>query len=143
MHDFSVALYSTWKGHFDRAFKGESFTIIWTEEKEDRTIYEEIRFNPIFDGEGNTTGASCFSRDVTERQIHLQMIERQNVQLREIAWIQSHEVRSPLATILGLVELINTEKPQDALNLELLTSVKEAAYKLDLVIKKITARTRA
>lgn len=137
--DFSTLLYSAWKEYFDRAFGGEAFTIIRTVEQEGKTLFEEISFNPIFDELGNTTGASCFSRDVTQQNQHLAMIEKQNEQLRNIAWIQSHEVRSPVASILGLVELVNAESYNDPAIADLLRKIKEAAVDLDTVIRKITA----
>ena len=139
--DFQLVHYTAWKQFFDRAFAGESFKEIWTEERGNDISYEEISFNPIFDIDQNVIGASCFSRDVTQLREYIDRIESQNSRLKNIAWIQSHQVRSPVATILGLAELLNTKDLTDPANMELFKNIKEAAGSLDVVIKQITAHT--
>lgn len=44
--------------------------------------------------------------DVTQRLQYLKNIEEQNKKLLEIAWIQSHIVRAPLARMMGLVSIM-------------------------------------
>ncbi len=44
--------------------------------------------------------------NITERVQYLNDIEEQNRKLREIAWIQSHVVRAPLARMMGLVHVL-------------------------------------
>ncbi|ASV28980.1 response regulator [Maribacter cobaltidurans] len=59
---------------------------------------------------GDTNGPERIivqSNDITETLNHIQTIETQNKKLRNIAWTQSHEVRGPLARILGIIELID------------------------------------
>jgi len=57
--------------------------------------------------------------------------------LREIAWIQSHKVRSPLASILGLLEVFNEEDLSDPDNTGVLEKIKIAANDLDNVIYEV------
>src|ERR1700761_2302227 len=87
---------------YERAFSGEAFSIVRQREAGGRQVYEEVNFNPIRDLHNEVIGVNCFLRDITERQEHLQKIEAQNKRLRDIAWIQSHLVRAPVASILGL-----------------------------------------
>ena len=68
-------------------------------------------------------------------------VESQNEQLRKIAWIQSHEVRGPVANIMGLVQLFNMNDPADPYNGQILESLRIVSEKLDGIIKKITAHT--
>lgn len=68
-------------------------------------------------------------------------ISEQNEKLRDIAWVQSHKVRAQVATILGLAELISTDKPNDAVNAEVLNGIKTAARNLDDVIHEINKMT--
>ena len=81
---------------------------------------------------------NCFLRDITESQEHLHKIEDQNKRLREIAWIQSHRVRAPLASILGLVQLCTLN---DSPNAEIIPMLKKAAEELEQVIMDITDLT--
>ncbi|WP_316790427.1 PAS domain S-box protein [Pedobacter frigoris] len=93
----------------------------------------------------------CVAKDITERKIYEQelitlnqKLEQQNKQLRDISWIQSHEVRAPTARILGIINIIESDKTSlnDELK-ELLTFLKSSALELDEVIAKITALSSA
>lgn len=81
---------------------------------------------------------NCFLRDITESQEHLHKIEDQNKRLREIAWIQSHRVRAPLANILGLSQLCTLD---DSPNADVIPRLKKAAEELERVIVDITGLT--
>jgi PAS domain S-box-containing protein len=140
--DFGEKLFNTWKEHFKRAFAGEYYKVIWTEEIDGKEVFEEVSFNPIFDKNNDTIGVSCISRDITAQYTHIRMIEKQNEQLKKISYIQSHEVRSPLSSILGLVQLFNKENCIDENNKEIITLLTQAAEKLDNVVKKITNQAK-
>jgi PAS domain S-box-containing protein len=140
--DFDEELLARWEQYYKRAFMGEAYKIILEESFVGKVRFEEVSFNPILDINNRVSGISCFSRDITADHLHLRTIERQNEQLREIAWIQSHEVRSPLANILGLVPLFNYEDTADPLNSQLLNMIAEASLRLDHIIRKINNRAR-
>lgn len=123
---------------YERAFTGEAFSIVRQRESDGRQIYEELSFNPIHDLHENVIGVNCFLRDITEQQEHLQRIEKQNKRLREIAWIQSHLVRAPVASIMGLAQLCNLD---DSPNAEIIPMLKKSAEELDKVIMNITELT--
>lgn len=97
----------------------------------------------ILSSNGVITGVKGTIQDVTEQRLYVQKIQTQNQRLKDIAWIQSHKVRAPVASILGLVQLFNQEKPDDPINIEVLQGVAEAAGTLDEVIKEINAKTQA
>jgi PAS domain-containing protein len=80
-------------------------------------------------------------QDVTEQRLYIQRIQNQNQKLKDIAWIQSHKVRAPVASILGLIQLFNKEDLSDPTNAEVLQGVAEATATLDDVIKEINAKT--
>jgi PAS domain S-box-containing protein len=123
---------------YERAFRGEAFSIVRQRETAGRQVYEELSFNPIRDLHNEVIGVNCFLCDITESQQHLHQIEDQNKRLREIAWIQSHRVRAPLASILGLVQLCELG---DSSNAEIIPMLKIAAEDLDQVILEITGLT--
>ncbi|MBB2149037.1 PAS domain-containing protein [Pedobacter gandavensis] len=90
----------------------------------------------IFDGVGKPTRIIGSMQDITERINHLNAIESQNRQLREIAWIQAHEIRAPLARIMGLVELLQAYGTDETLK-DYLTHLKSSSDELDKVIRTI------
>lgn len=62
--------------------------------------------------------------------------------LAEIAHLNAHETRAPLATLLGLLHLINKEKLQDKHNIQIIDMMVETAYKLDKVIHQINDKAQ-
>lgn len=86
-------------------------------------------------------GLAVYMRDISEEKKKLIRIQTQHDRLRDIAWIQSHKVRSPVATILGLAELLNMEDPADPTNKEVIDNIKEATNNLDKVIREIADKT--
>ncbi|HZZ76167.1 MAG TPA: PAS domain S-box protein, partial [Puia sp.] len=136
--DFVMERVKVFFDSYERAFRGEAFSVVRQREIDGKQIYEELRFNPIRDLRNEVIGVNCFLRDITERQEHLQKIENQNKRLREIAWIQSHLVRAPVASILGLIQLCSLD---DSPNAEIIPMLKKAAEDLDKVIIDITKRT--
>ncbi|WP_284653143.1 PAS domain S-box protein [Flavobacterium terrisoli] len=91
----------------------------------------------------NTTGRLILANDITERVTHVEAIEKQNEKLKEIAWIQSHLVRAPLAKIIGLVDIIKNYGLDDAESKTMLDHLLESAEELDTIIKDITVKTSA
>jgi PAS domain S-box-containing protein len=91
----------------------------------------------------NTTGRIILANDMTERYTHIDAIEKQNAKLREIAWIQSHVVRAPVARILSLIDIIKNYGLEDPDNEKLLNYLLVSANELDNVIKDISKKTES
>lgn len=73
--------------------------------------------------------------DITEEVSHIEAIELRNRQLKEIAWVQSHVIRSPLAKIMALIDLIKGTSAEDPEKDKLLDYLLSSAQELD---KQIT-----
>ncbi|MES2374355.1 MAG: PAS domain-containing protein [Bacteroidota bacterium] len=81
------------------------------------------------------------NRDITDDILVQEKIKMQNKVLREIAFIQSHEVRKPLANILGVIEIL---KISGAINeLEIFDHLVESANELDQQIRIIVNKTNS
>jgi hypothetical protein len=72
---------------------------------------------------------------------HLEEIKQQNEKLKEISWLQSHKVRSQVATILGLSQFVNQANIEDPDLNRVINGIKEAAKDLDDVIREINRLT--
>jgi PAS domain S-box-containing protein len=103
--------------------------------------YTSVSFNPVFDDEHKVIGVSCFARDITEQRRHLYKIEEQNLALREIAFIESHKIRGPVATILGLSQFFNNDDINDEVNREIIDGIVTASKQLDLVIREVVKKS--
>ncbi len=74
------------------------------------------------------------------KQNELRILE-QNERLMEIARINSHEIRRPVATILGLMQFINRSTGKKETDRELLAHLEAATRELDEVIRRINDKT--
>lgn len=95
-------------------------------------IFDVYKF-PFFSDNELLMGG--FALDITENKLHLDAIEKQNTKLREIAWMQSHIVRAPLATLMGLVSLFKEDELKEREKLEITRQIGIYAKELDQIIR--------
>lgn len=98
----------------------------------------EYKLFPVYDDDRQVIGVSCMRKDVTEVLERLQQIERQNKRLREIAWMQSHHARSPVANLLGLVNLFESPAIQEDEKKKIIGYIQTETERLDEIIREIT-----
>lgn len=133
-----------WLDNYKRAINGETFKVTnQVNTPEGKLQHWETSFYQIRDGQDNITGISCFCTNITGIRNHTIHIEMQNERLKEIAHVQSHQVRGPVATIMGLQQLINTENPADPMNTQILNGIQNACEALDTMIRNIDKKTKA
>jgi PAS domain-containing protein len=98
-----------------------------------------LKYEPAFDGSGEIIGVTVNTRDVTTKVAQDETMEAQGRSLREIAFIQSHEFRKPVATILGLMQILTMEGYTAKIKeLELMQNVVQ---ELDEKIKLVMSHT--
>lgn len=106
--------------------------------KADGTIaYVQQRGIFIRNEEGKAIRAVGAMIDITGSIEKMMRIEKQNEMLNKIAWIQSHEVRAPLATLMGLTCLLKDKKMYGISEEEVIDNILLSANKLDRIIHEI------
>lgn len=65
------------------------------------------------------------------------VIESQNQRLREFVFFNSHKIRGPLASLLGLVSLLRQEPLSTENSKQLIAYLEESAIKLDDVVREV------
>jgi hypothetical protein len=80
-------------------------------------------------------------KEVELRKRSEELLKLKNEKLLEIAFLQSHLVRRPVASVLGLIGLIKADNPNDPVNLEMIPKLEIAAKELDTVIHEIVQKT--
>jgi len=125
------------KKDYQLALEGESFSTITEENIKGDILYLEISSNPIVNHEGRVVGVNCIARDISIQRKQMLKIRQQNEQLKEIAWIQSHKVRGPIASILGLIPLFDYECAGNLYNADILGKLESATIELDNIVKEI------
>ena len=68
-------------------------------------------------------------------------VEEKNEKLREIAFIQSHVVRAPLARLIGILHVIQDMDISNEEKESYFVFLLESAKELDIVIKNIVKKT--
>jgi signal transduction histidine kinase len=93
-----------------------------------------INLNPVYKQNGIVVDCIGITRDINA--VKKKEIERENYaqKLDEFAFKTSHELRRPLANILGIVPLLKEEKNSDQFTL-LLEALNMSAKELDLEVK--------
>lgn len=79
--------------------------------------------------------------DITDRLEYISAIETKNKELQDIAWLQSHVMRAPVAKILGIVHLLQRVDLDEVEKSILLNDLNACASEIDQVIHDIAKKT--
>ncbi|MGL2967178.1 PAS domain S-box protein [Flavobacterium sp. XGLA_31] len=123
--------------------------------KNGELIYVSLTISPIIDVNGTIIGASKIMRDISERKkfeddlIHYnEELKKTNAELDRFVYSTSHDLRAPLKSMLGLINITKTdieEKAPSAENsglIERLNMLNKSASKLDNFIEDILNYSR-
>jgi len=133
-----------YKTFWKRLAYGKSFTgIVERISSDGSPVWLNTMYNPIRDEDGKVIKVVKFAYDITiecnletlVNQRTKKVMEQYNL-LEKYAHMNSHDVRGPLARVLGLVDIIMKEyKDSDSMNL--FEKLSESANELDDVIKRM------
>lgn len=127
--------------YFERALAGEVIEVETEVRRYDGSkVWYNQRYLPVLNDAKQSIGVSISMTNIHTRKMQELEIEAKNQVLTKIAWSQSHEMRRPVASILGLMQLRQAEGPMitdDEFMVHLATMVNE----LDEFIKKNVERT--
>lgn len=98
-------------------------------------------YTPVYDN-GILAGVALRIVDITERKRHEIQIEMQTEILQQISWMQSHQTRQPVATILGLINIMEKSSLSDD-NRKIVAMLEDTALKLDDVIRDTVIRANS
>jgi len=79
---------------------------------------------------------------IVEKKQIIQRLREQNEGLREIARINSHEVRRPVVSILGIAQLFDKSYQDMSLNNQLIDWLYDSTSQLDEIIHKVEEKVR-
>lgn len=140
---FTAESVEQWEAHYARVLSGEHYMIV--DESIDPVTGTshsfEISFNPIYNSHSEVTGAGCFARDITRRLEAEKAISEQNERLRQIASITSHELRRPVASMLGLINIMDRGNFFNPDNEEIIEYLLTVGNEIDEVIRLIVDQT--
>lgn len=121
--------------NFTAALEGKSIMLEQELSHGDQQIWWQFNYNPAYDNGGNIIGISYNATDITSLKKSQQLTQERDRALDHIALVQSHEIRRPVSSIIGITELLKehtyTKEMEEVHILEL------AVGELDQTIRKI------
>lgn len=127
-----------WKAYFDRSLSGEM--VVLNAKILHPTNTHEIKMYPIHH-DNRIIGIVCQGRDVQEALDNAIRIEKQNRDLRQIVELASHDIRGPVASLMGIVPLFNESNPEDPFNADIINHVRTLVHQLDRVLHEIVSKS--
>ena len=112
----------------------------WLHKKKDgTTMYVDIASHQI--KLNDHRARLIVANNITERRKAEDKLMTQNKQLREIAQLSSHDLRGPVASMLGLVSLFDKSNVDVNLNKQIIQHLEVCAKDMDKVIHTIVKKT--
>jgi len=116
--------------------------------KEGRPYWVSIEVQPIHDRAGNVLQFIALETDISERKATQQMLLdrneeliKTNAELDRFVYSASHDLRAPIASLLGLIEVARLEKDRNNI-VELLEMQQKSLLRLDRFIRDIVDHSR-
>jgi len=140
---FSLQMAEKWRDIYARALNGEAQQFVNEYPFGDGKVYLSYSINPIRETD-RVIGLSCFSRDITSQRlleierekITTDLLQRNNA-LEQFTYIISHNLRAPVANIIGLAAYSDTIKIEDEEVGDIIRNISRSADKLDEVISDL------
>lgn len=103
----------------------------------DKTVYwSQFNLSPIYGSTGNLEGYISVENNINDRKQKEYEIFRQHEKLKAVSWLNSHEIRKPVASILALTDLILKEEDEKEKK-ELMDYLRQTTIQLDDIIHQI------
>jgi len=138
---------NTWRSRFESALNGKPSIYLDQESTNGIDRVLEIKIYPIKEI-GKIKGVSVFIEDITQlKDSEFKLIEKNrdlqkvNSELDSFVYRVSHDLRAPLTSILGLINLMKIETSQEKIA-EYIELQERSIKKLDLFIKEIINLSR-
>jgi PAS domain S-box-containing protein len=113
--------------------------------KDGTNYWNLLKLTPIMNEQGHMEMCITIHNDVTEKkkaEMELRLLAddlyRQNKELHQFAYIVSHNMRSPVANIVGLANLMDIFKDDPETQAQTLKELSKSVNNLDTVIKDLS-----
>jgi PAS domain S-box-containing protein len=133
-----------WKAEFQQFFISVLDGAEVNVERFDGNNWWQVAMKPVYDNTQQILGISQNIRNITQKKRTELKLVQQNEILRGIAYQQSHELRRPVAAILGLCELIKHEISGSNTELsKLIENLSVTVQEMDDSIRKAVQQVNA
>jgi len=136
--DFRFYINPAAEAHFHRQFNnalgGKVTEEVFDIDKAEGKNFLKVQMTPVYNDAGEVSAVAIVTKDIT-------VLTNLNSRLNEIAAMQNHQVRRPVANMLSLVELMETDNLTTQ-QVEYLQLLKTSILQLEDEIHSIVKKTR-
>lgn len=141
VHSLPTVYGQVWQEGFEKAKKGERVRQEVHYAHPKFPVHLEVSLNPIYSKGGMISGISVFARDITLRKQAENELKRTNFELDSFVYRASHDLRAPLRSVLGLINLLRIEESSQQRDVYL-GLMEKSINKLDTFISDLTHFSR-
>lgn len=124
------------------ALEGENVNVEWMIKSEQGAAYWlNVTFEPVTGINNHIIGVAINATDITVRKLHAEQISKQNAALQRIATIQSNELRRPVASLMGLMDVLKLE--EDYVFNSYYPMIESTIQELDIKLKDIVLESES
>jgi len=95
--------------HVQSAFTGDAISVEELINTNNTSSWFNITFEPVEGVDNYIIGVAINATDITASKLDAEQINQQNAALQRIATIQSHELRRPVASLMGLMDILKMD----------------------------------
>lgn len=102
-------------------------------------MWAESRTVPLFDAQSEISGSLSVTLDITAMMSHQKMVEEKNKELKEFTSMVSHDLKAPIYTINGLIDVIKEDFKEEIAPaaLEIFSTIEKAGRRLEQLVQSI------
>lgn len=101
-----------------------------------REYWSQFNLSPMFNAKGGLEGYISVENNIDDSKQKEDVIVQQHEKLKTVSWLNSHQIRKPVASILALTELIMEENDDEGQK-ELVKYLHQSTLELDVIIHQI------
>ncbi|MBC5994289.1 PAS domain S-box protein [Pontibacter cellulosilyticus] len=112
--------------------------------KEGATKWIELRCSPVLDANNKLLRTDGSAADITDKKLEevrrmllTEQLQKQNHHLQQFTYIVSHNLRAPIANIIGLTSIYDHRRPEAVLNQRVIDNLTKSAQLLDSTIRDL------
>jgi PAS domain S-box-containing protein len=130
--------------NFNKAVAGETITYTRKYALNNAPFFLELSLAPVYNNDNTVVGVALTGINVTKhkeyedylKRINLELVQ-QNEKLNQYSYIISHNLRGPIATLMGLVQVFEQCRHESDQLDEIMRHVYKSAVNLDSIIKDL------
>lgn len=133
-----IAQLHAFLGQVDKPFQKTDLEVCQFIHKGEKNVYGRVTIQSLILEEPTRVFVVSFT-DISEEVKLNEDVKRLNKKLDLIASLFSHQIRGPVATIIGLSNIMNYASPMDPINNEVISRINTPLRQLDDAISRIVA----